>query len=73
MLKENVSKVRICSWRHFWKSLNLKTMSLLLQSVACPGIRKGGGGENLKVFFFGFSILQGGPSSENSRENDISD
>ena len=43
--------------------------------MACPGIRKGENrkGENLKGFFFGFSIFQVGPSSENSRENDISD
>ena len=36
------------------------------------GIRKGGGGENLNVFFF-FQFFKGGPSSENNRENDISD
>ena len=43
-------------------------------AVACPGIRKGGGGgENLKGFFFAFQFFEGGPSSENSRENDISD
>ena len=41
--------------------------------VACPGIRRGGGGDDLKGFFFCFSIFQGGPCSENSRENDISD
>ena len=49
---------------------------LLHTPVACPGIRKGrggGGAENLKVFFFCFSLLQGGASLENSRENDISD
>ena len=32
--------------------------------VACPGIRKGGGGgENLKGFFFIFNI-QGGPAQK---------
>ena len=39
--------------------------------VACPGIRRGGG-DDLKGFFC-LSIFQGGPCSENSRENDISD
>ena len=42
--------------------------------VACPGIRKGGGGgESLKGFFFAFQYFKGGPSSENSRSNYISD
>ena len=41
-------------------------------SGACPGIRKGGGAQNLKAFFlFIFFLLfnfsgGGGPSSENS-------
>ena len=40
---------------------------------ACPGIRKGGG-QNLKAFFFCFSIFQGGGgSSENRWKNDIFD
>ena len=44
------------------------------QAVACPGIRRGGGGgENLKAFFLLFNFSRGGGSSENSRENDISD
>ena len=33
----------------------------------------GGGGQNLKVFFLLFNFSRGGGSSENSRENDISD
>ena len=33
--------------------------------MACPGIRKGGGGENPKVFF-SFQFFKGGPSSENT-------
>ena len=39
-------------------------------TVACSGIRKGGGGgaENLKaLFFFAFQYFKGWPSSENSR------
>ena len=27
--------------------------------MACPGIRKGGGGENLKGFFFAFQFFKG--------------
>ena len=42
-------------------------------TVACPGIRKGGGGENVKGFFFVFFNFSRGLNSENSRENDISD
>ena len=39
-----------------------------LSPVACAGIRKGRGGENLKGFFFWlFNISRGGPSSENTR------
>ena len=43
--------------------------------AACPEIRKGVGGQKSECFFFflDFSIFQDvGPSSENSRENDIS-
>ena len=38
-------------------------------SGACPGIRKGGGAQNLKAFFYLYFLLfnfsGGGPSSEN--------
>ena len=57
--------------------LNLKSYLIILCSVyngystihavAYPGIRKGGGGKNLKSFFFGFQYFKGRPSSENSR------
>ena len=33
----------------------------------------GGGGQKFESLFLCFSIYQGGASSENSRENDISD
>ena len=43
-------------------------------TVACPGIRKGGGRKSERYFFlFAFQFFNGGPSSGNSRENDISD
>ena len=45
----------------------------IMISVACPGIRKGGGGKNMKGFFSAFQFFKGGSSSENSKENDISD
>ena len=36
-------------------------------SGACPGIGKGGGGQNLNAFFFfSFQFFRGGPSSEKS-------
>ena len=39
---------------------------------ACPRIRKGGR-KSERPFFLLFNFLRGGGSSENSRENDISD
>ena len=45
-----------------------------MDAVACPEIRKGGGGrKSERLFFLAFQFFKGGPSSENSRENDISD
>ena len=39
----------------------MMTIGSVRNSGACPGrIRKGGGGQNLKTFFFCFSIFQGG-------------
>ena len=41
--------------------------------MACPGLRKGGGRKS-ESFFFAFQFFKGGgPSTENKRENNISD
>ena len=42
-------------------------------AVACPGIRKGGGGKIWKPFFLLFNFSGGGGSSENRWKNDIFD
>ena len=40
-------------------------------TVACPGIRKGGGGENLKGFFFAFQLFKGGGAAQKTAKNMI--
>ena len=50
-----------------YSSYSLQTMIQdNLVSGARPGIRKGGGGQNLKAFLFYFQFFRGGGSSKNS-------
>ena len=70
-LFENMLFVRLFSICLFWCQSRDRVGTK--NSVACLGIRNGGGGAKSESYFFLLFNFSRGPSSEISRENNISD